>query len=193
MSMMSIVNIQKSFKSMTMMARLVRPIAMVGVQASYLNNQTGDSYNYLTNQSGSVIGLTKDRQAVASTSYHLYGTRKTSTDPTAQPFVYNGEDCDDTGLDYLRARYYDSQGGTFLTEDSYSYEDTEPLSQNRYSYVQNNPVNYTDPSVHFWNSIKKAGTMLKRRYLMHGMVKNILMEEMNNEYKSNSFKKKRTL
>ena len=32
MSMMSIVNIQKSFKSMTMMARLVRPIAMVGVK-----------------------------------------------------------------------------------------------------------------------------------------------------------------
>ena len=39
---------------------------------------------------------------------------------------------------------------------------------------------------------KKAGTMLKRRPLMHGMVKNILMEEINNEYKSNSFKKKRT-
>lgn len=39
---------------------------------------------------------------------------------------------------------------------------------------------------------KKAGTMLKRRPLMLGMVKNILMEEINNEYKSNSFKRKRT-
>ena len=85
-------------------------------------------------------------------------------------FAYNGEARDDTGLDYLRARYYDSQGGTFLTEDSYPGEDTGPLSQNRYSYVQNNPVNYTDPSGHFWNSIKKAGTMLKRRPLMLGMV-----------------------
>jgi len=117
-------------------------------RASYLNNQTGDSYNYLTNQSGSVTGLTKDGQAVASTSYHLYGARKTSTDKTGQPFAYNGEARDDTGLDYLRARYYDSQGGTFLTEDSYPGEDTDPLSQNRYSYVQNNPVNYTDPSGH---------------------------------------------
>ena len=44
---------------------------------------------------------------------------------------------------------------TFLTEDSYPGEETEPLSQNRYSYVQNNPVNYTDPSGHFWNNIKK--------------------------------------
>ena len=117
-------------------------------RASYLNNQTGDSYNYLTNQSGSVTGLTKDGQAVASSRYNLYGARKTSTDTTGQPFAYNGEARDDTGLDYLRARYYDSQGGTFLSEDSYPGEATDPLSQNRYSYVQNNPVNYTDPSGH---------------------------------------------
>ena len=117
-------------------------------RASYLNNQTGDSYNYLTNQSGSVTGLTKDGQTVASSSYNLYGARKTSTDTTGNPFAYNGEARDDTGLDYLRARYYDSQGGTFLTEDSYPGEATAPLSQNRYSYVQNNPVNYTDPSGH---------------------------------------------
>ena len=102
----------------------------------------------MTNQSGSVTGLTKDGQAVASTSYNLYGARKTSTDTTGNPFAYNGEARDDTGLDYLRARYYDSQGGTFLTEDSYPGEATDPLSQNRYSYVQNNPVNYTDPSGH---------------------------------------------
>ena len=69
-------------------------------RASYLNNQTGDSYNYLTNQSGSVTGLTKDGQAVASTSYHLYGARKTSTDTTGNPFAYNGEARDDTGLNY---------------------------------------------------------------------------------------------
>ncbi|KXU03527.1 hypothetical protein SORDD24_01704 [Streptococcus oralis] len=117
-------------------------------RTSYLNNQTGDSYNYLINQSGSVTGLTKDGQAVASSRYNLYGARKASTDTTGNPFAYNGEARDDTGLDYLRARYYDSQGGTFLTEDSYPGEDTDPLSQNRYSYVQNNPVNYTDPSGH---------------------------------------------
>ena len=97
-------------------------------RTSYLNHQIGDSYNYLTNQSGSVTGLTKDGQAVASTSYHLYGARKTNTDTTGNPFAYNGEARDDTGLDYLRARYYDSQGGTFLTEDSYPGEDTDPLS-----------------------------------------------------------------
>ena len=95
-----------------------------------------------------MTGLTKDGQAVASSNYNLYGARKTSTDTTGNSFAYNGEARDNTGLDYLRARYYDSQGGTFLTEDSYPGEATDPLSQNRYSYVQNNPVNYTDPSGH---------------------------------------------
>ncbi len=99
--------------------------------------------------------MTKDGQAVASSSYHLYGARKASTDTTGNPFAYNGEARDDTGLDYLRARYYDSQGGTFLTEDSYSDEDTEPLSQKRYRYVQNNPVNYT-------TRVGTSGTVSKR-------------------------------
>ncbi|MBZ2119533.1 hypothetical protein [Streptococcus infantis] len=54
----------------------------------------------MTNQSGSVTGLTKDGQAVASSSYNLYGARKTSTDTTGDPFAYNGKDLDDTGLNY---------------------------------------------------------------------------------------------
>ncbi|MCQ9224855.1 RHS repeat-associated core domain-containing protein, partial [Streptococcus suis] len=116
------------------------------------------SYDYLTNQAGSVTGLVQDGQSVASSSYNLYGSTKESTDTTGNPFAYNGEARDITGLDYLRARYYDSEAGTFLTEDSYQGELTDPLSQNRYTYVHNNPVNYTDPSGHFWKSIKKAAS-----------------------------------
>ncbi|WP_228062250.1 MULTISPECIES: RHS repeat-associated core domain-containing protein, partial [unclassified Streptococcus] len=118
-------------------------------RSSYHNHGTGDTYQYLTNQAGSVTGLTKDGQAVASSKYQLYGSTKDSTDETGNPYAYNGEARDSTGLDYLRARYYDSQAGTFLTEDSYQGELDDPLSQNRYAYVQNNPVNYTDPSGHF--------------------------------------------
>ena len=131
-------------------------------RVSYLNNQTRDSYQYLTNQSGSVTGLTKDGQAVASSGYHPYGSTKTTTDETGNPFAYNGEARDVTGLDYLRARYYDSQVGTFLTEDSYSGELTDPLSQNLYTYVQNNPVNYTDPSGH-----RKMGLNVPRRRIIN--------------------------
>ncbi len=51
--------------------------------------------------------------------YSLYGARKTRTDTIGHPFAYKGEVGDDTGLDYLRARYYDSQDGTFFTETSF--------------------------------------------------------------------------
>ncbi|WP_228064070.1 RHS repeat-associated core domain-containing protein [Streptococcus acidominimus] len=131
-------------------------------RTSYLNNETGDHYNYLTNQSGSVTGLTKEGEAVASTSYNLYGSTKQSTDETGNPYAYNGEARDITGLDYLRARYYDSRAGTFLTEDSYQGQLTNPLSQNRYSYVHNNPINYTDPSGHFWNHIQQGWRNTKK-------------------------------
>ena len=83
-------------------------------RASYLNNQTGDSYNYLTNQSGSVTGLTKDGEAVASSSYNLYGARKTSTDTTGNPFAYNDEDLDDTGLNYSGQGYLHEGSPIFL-------------------------------------------------------------------------------
>ncbi|WP_449450412.1 RHS repeat-associated core domain-containing protein, partial [Streptococcus suis] len=117
-------------------------------RATYTNESTGDSYHYLTSQSGSVTGLTQNGQAVASSSYALYGATKQTTDTTGNPFAYNGEARDVTGLDYLRARYYDNQAGNFLTADSYSGSQTDPLSQNLYAYVQNNPANYTDPSGH---------------------------------------------
>ncbi|HFR3227472.1 TPA: RHS repeat-associated core domain-containing protein [Streptococcus suis] len=117
-------------------------------RATYTNESTGDSYHYLTSQSGSVTGLTQNGNSVASSSYNLYGATKQTTDTTGNPFAYNGEARDVTGLDYLRARYYDSQAGTFLTADSYPGSQTDPLSQNLYAYVQNNPANYTDPSGH---------------------------------------------
>ncbi|MEI4698557.1 RHS repeat-associated core domain-containing protein, partial [Streptococcus suis] len=129
-------------------------------RATYTNESTGDSYHYLTSQSGSVTGLTQNGNSVASSSYNLYGATKQTTDTTGNPFAYNGEARDVTGLDYLRARYYDSQAGTFLTADTYPGSQTDPLSQNLYAYVQNNPANYTDPSGH----IRSPHVMLDDRF-----------------------------
>nr|WP_269088191.1 RHS repeat-associated core domain-containing protein [Streptococcus suis] len=130
-------------------------------RATYTNESTGDSYHYLTSQSGgSVTGLTQNGQSVASSGYALYGATKQTTDTTGNPFAYKGEARDVTGLDYLRARYYDSQAGTFLTADSYPGSQTDPLSQNLYAYVQNNPANYTDPSGH----IRSPHAMLDDRF-----------------------------
>lgn len=64
-------------------------------------------------------------------------------------FAFNGEEQSQrTGLQYLRARYYDSSSGSFISMDSYEGSIMSPLSQNRYTYAENDPVNNFDPSGH---------------------------------------------
>lgn len=54
---------------------------------------------------------------------------------------------DGHAIDYMHARYYGSTAGRFLSVDpTWSSADLgRPQSWNRYSYVLNNPVRYTDP------------------------------------------------
>lgn len=57
---------------------------------------------------------------------------------SANEFTYTGEQNDSTGLEYLRARYYDNATGRFLSQD--------PLGlPQQYPYVGNNPANLIDP------------------------------------------------
>ena len=47
----------------------------------------------------------------------------------------------------LRARYYNPANGRFTQQDAWEYIDTnDPLSLNLYTYCNNNPVMYVDPS-----------------------------------------------
>ncbi|MSR94142.1 DUF4474 domain-containing protein [Clostridiaceae bacterium 68-1-5] len=72
--------------------------------------------------------------------------------------MYNAEYTDIvTGNQYLRAMYYNPQTGSFLTEDSYLGDLMEPLSRNLYTYTENNPVNFDDPSGHgIFSAIRKG-------------------------------------
>jgi hypothetical protein len=47
---------------------------------------------------------------------------------------------------YLRARYYSPGEGRFLSRDTWGGSYNNPLSLNRWNYVEGNPVTYTDPS-----------------------------------------------
>jgi len=49
---------------------------------------------------------------------------------------------------YLQARYYDPRPARFISEDSYEGEIEDPLTLDLYSYVENNPLTYDDPSGH---------------------------------------------
>jgi len=49
---------------------------------------------------------------------------------------------------YMNARYYVPNTNRWLSPDSIVPDPTNPQSFNRYSYVRNNPVNFTDPTGH---------------------------------------------
>lgn len=69
---------------------------------------------------------------VASQSNASYGSR----------YMYTGREYDaETGLQYYRARYYDSSTGRFLSEDPISFA----AGPNQYGYVGGNPIRFTDP------------------------------------------------
>ncbi|CAG0971430.1 partial tRNA(Glu)-specific nuclease WapA, partial [Anaerolineae bacterium] len=64
---------------------------------------------------------------------------------------------DASGLVYLRARYYVPELGVFPSLDPVEGALDHPPSLNRYGYVQQNPVNWTDPSGTCPEEVRAAG------------------------------------
>ncbi|WP_036639308.1 DUF3289 family protein, partial [Paenibacillus durus] len=65
---------------------------------------------------------------------------------------------------YLQARYYDPRPARFISEDTYEGEINNPLTLNLYTYVENNPLNYTDPSGHRSGADDNTGRFVKPTY-----------------------------
>lgn len=64
---------------------------------------------------------------------------------------YTGQELDsETGLYNYNARLYDPDLARFMTPDKLQSNYYNPQSLNRYSYVGNNPLNYTDPTGKSW-------------------------------------------
>ena len=67
------------------------------------------------------------------------------------PIRYAGYYYDtDTGLYYVKARYYSPDLGRWLTKDPDGGDRKDPQSINPYIYVDNDPVNKVDPDGHAW-------------------------------------------
>ena len=138
------------------------------IQESYTYGITGNSdgkntWYYGYTRTGSVAKLTDKAGALAAayrydafgnTSVQDYignitGNKKITENYTRNPYTFNAEYTDaSTGNQYLRARYYSPETGNFFTEDSYLGSLLEPLERNLYTYAENDPVNYSDPSGH---------------------------------------------
>lgn len=102
----------------------------------------------LFNNIESTRALTGPAGAIADTfAYQAYGRLLDHTGSSTLPHRFAGEENDpESGLVYLRARYYDPRTGAFLSRDSFAGDDRDPLSLHRYLYAAGNPVNRIDPS-----------------------------------------------
>ena len=93
-----------------------------------------------------MVNLTDSTGAITkSYTYNAFGVEKNIDDSDTNAFRYCEEYYDaETGTIYLRARYYDPTIGRFISRDSYTGKNEDPLSLNLYTYCYNNPIIYTD-------------------------------------------------
>jgi RHS repeat-associated protein len=126
---------------------------------SYIYSESGEllamkkgnqTYYYHTNAHGDVIALTNQQGVeVASYSYDSWGnitSEQENDEVKDNPFRYAGYQYNkETGLYYLMARYYQANHGVFLSSDPDPGDDDDTLTQNGFSYANNNPVMFIDP------------------------------------------------
>jgi RHS repeat-associated protein len=96
---------------------------------------------FITDHLGSVIALTDNNGIVTDEyEYDEYGTLINTKGTSHNPYKYIGQQYDETtGLIYLRARYYDSETGRFVSRDPIGIKS----DLNHYLYT-NNPIIYYD-------------------------------------------------
>jgi RHS repeat-associated protein len=88
---------------------------------------------------GSVVGAYDSTGALTKYGYQPYG----SGSPAPQ-FAYTGQriDPETGGLYYYRAKHYSTAFGRFLQPDPVGYS----AGSNLYAYVENDPLNFADPT-----------------------------------------------
>ncbi len=119
---------------------------MQTLTTNYHVRSYGDNFYFITDGLSSVrLVVDEDGDVVASYDADEFGNPTVvSESGVSTPARYVGalgyrDEVAETGLYYLRQRYYDARLGRFLSRD--------PLGGgNRYSYSSDNPINLVDPS-----------------------------------------------
>lgn len=114
-----------------------------------------NDYYYLYNGHGDVVQIVdKNGNVVNNYAYDEWGNILNQSEGVSNSFKYAGEVFDpETGLYYLKSRYYDPSTGRFINKDTYEGDITNPLSLNLYTYVHNNPLSNVDPTGHWCTSV----------------------------------------
>jgi RHS repeat-associated protein len=109
-------------------------------------------YYYIQDHLGSSSIMT-DRNGVVVEHYEYsaYGLSKCGGSGSAFQVSnrFTGQVLDEeTGLYYYNSRYYDPGLGRFIQPDTLVPDPSDSQQLNRYTYVNNNPLKYVDPSGH---------------------------------------------
>lgn len=100
---------------------------------------------YIHDGTGNVRFVTDNTGAkLQYLSYDPYGNPLGSNGTDV--FQYKGEQADQGGMYFMRARYYDPATGRFISKDPLPGKLNNPQSQNGYNYANNDPINSSDPS-----------------------------------------------
>ncbi|MBB3909370.1 RHS repeat-associated core domain-containing protein [Anoxybacteroides rupiense] len=115
-----------------------------------VTNANGDTFYYVTNYRGDVVRIIDENGAtVANYSYDPWGKVLSVSENAAvagQPIGYAGYYYDrETKLYYLQARYYDPETARFISRDPDPGDKDDPITQNAYTYANDNPVMLVDP------------------------------------------------
>ncbi|MBC7250372.1 MAG: RHS repeat-associated core domain-containing protein [Anaerolineae bacterium] len=111
----------------------------------------GDVVYYLYGDHLGSVSLVTDHAAriTARQRFFPYGETRHATGVPPTDFGFTGQRNESTiGLYDYRARFYDPVLGRFISADTVVPNPGKPQDLNRYAYVRNNPLRYTDPSGH---------------------------------------------
>ena len=95
------------------------------------------------------VASTQTGTMASRQTYYAFGVPRTTEGTLPTDYTYTGQKNDQSSsLMFYNARYYDAAIGRFTQPDSIIPDQFNPQSLNRYAYVRNNPVRYTDPTGH---------------------------------------------
>jgi RHS repeat-associated protein len=111
---------------------------------------------YHQDQLGSTRAITNSLGKLDATAlYDPYGNLEASSGSVNNPFGFAGQYTDaESGLQYMRGRYYDPSTASFITRDP-----NMGFSGRGYSYAKDSPLNYVDPTG-YWPSINALWNFL---------------------------------
>jgi RHS repeat-associated protein len=135
--------------------------------AIYTDRSSGaDSTHYLhRDHLGSIETITNASGAIVEKlSFDAFGKRRLSSWDDGVPNIQSNntrgftghEMLDAVGLIHMNGRVYDPTLGRFLSADPNMQFPKNMQNYNRYSYVVNNPLSYTDPSGFFLKKLFKS-------------------------------------